>query len=136
MSRDVSPDYAYCPLGALHCSDVSTDYADYLARPQPGIVRCRRAADFQGSSESRFASHNCDVHCTLETGARWSSLAEFLKWKHVNFKAEEVTNTTYKDKNMKQWEISVGTRLKTELLKLKLQRTSDDLDERCSQARA
>jgi len=45
----------------------------------------------------------------LETGARWSSLVEFLKWKHVNFKAEEVTITTYKDKNMKQWEISVST---------------------------
>src|SRR6476646_2429532 len=66
----------------------------------------------------------------LETGARWSSLVEFLKWKHVNFKAEEVTITTYKDKNMKQWEISVSSRLKAELLKLKLQRTSDDPDER------
>lgn len=66
----------------------------------------------------------------LETGARWSSLVELLKWKHVNFKAEEVTITTYKDKNMKQWEISVSTRLKAELLKLKLQRKSDDADER------
>jgi integrase len=66
----------------------------------------------------------------LETGARWSSLVEFLKWKHVNFKAEEVTITTYKHKNMKQWQISVSTRLKAELLKLKLQRTSDDPDER------
>jgi integrase len=55
---------------------------------------------------------------------------ELLKWKHVNFKAEEVTITTYKDKNMKQWEISVSTRLKAELLKLKLQRKSDDPDER------
>ena len=55
---------------------------------------------------------------------------ELLKWKHVNFKAEEVTITTYKDKNMKQWEISVSTRLKAELLKLKLQRKSDDADER------
>jgi integrase len=45
----------------------------------------------------------------LETGARWSSLVELLKWKYVNFKAEEVTITTYKDKNMKQWEISVST---------------------------
>ena len=66
----------------------------------------------------------------LETGARWSSLVEFLKWKHVDFKAEEVTITTYKDKNMKQWKISVSTRLKAELLKLKLQRKSDDPDER------
>jgi integrase len=66
----------------------------------------------------------------LETGARWSSLVEFLKWKHINFKAEEVTITTYKDKNMTQWEISVSTRLKAELLKLKLQKTSDDPDER------
>jgi integrase len=65
----------------------------------------------------------------LETGARWSSLVEFLKWKHVNFNAEEVTITTYKDKNMKRWEISVSTRLKAELLKLKLQRKSDDPDE-------
>ena len=31
---------------------------------------------------------------------------------------------------MKQWEISVSTRLKAELLKLKLQRKSDDADER------
>lgn len=54
---------------------------------------------------------------------------EFLKWKHVNFKAEEVTITTYKDKNMKQWEISISSRLKAELLKLKLQRKSDDPDE-------
>jgi integrase len=67
---------------------------------------------------------------TLETGARWSSLVEFLKWKHVNFKAEEVTITTYKDKNMKRWQISVSTRLKAELLKLKLQRKSDDPDGR------
>jgi len=65
----------------------------------------------------------------LETGARWSSLVEFLKWKHVNFKAEEVTITTYKDKNMKQWEISVSIRLKAELLKLKLQRNTDDPEE-------
>jgi len=35
-----------------------------------------------------------------------------LKVKHVNFKAEEVTITTYKDKNMKRWEISVSARLK------------------------
>jgi len=65
----------------------------------------------------------------LETGDRWSSLVELLKWKHVNFNAEEVTLTTYKDKNMKQWEISVSTRLKGELLKLKLQRKSDDPNE-------
>jgi integrase len=49
--------------------------------------------------------------------------------KHVNFKAEEVTITTYKDKNMKQWEILINSRLKAELLKLKLQRKSDDPDE-------
>jgi integrase len=55
---------------------------------------------------------------------------EFLKWKHVNFRAEEVTITTYKDKNMKQWQISVSSRLKAELLKLKLQRTNDDPNER------
>lgn len=66
----------------------------------------------------------------LETGARWSSLVEFLKCKHVNFKAEEVTITTYKDKNMKQWKISVSTRFKSELLKFKLQRNSDDPDKR------
>jgi integrase len=66
----------------------------------------------------------------LETGARWPSLMELLKWKHVNFNAEKVSITTYKDKNMKQWEISVSTRLKNELLKLKLQRKSDDPDER------
>jgi len=41
-----------------------------------------------------------------------------------------VTITTYKDKNMKQWKISVSTRLKGELLKLKLQRKGDDPDER------
>jgi integrase len=58
-------------------------------------------------SESRASSHNSGVIAALETGARWSSLVELLKWKHVNFKAEEVTITTYKDKNMKQWEISV-----------------------------
>jgi integrase len=66
----------------------------------------------------------------LETGARWSSLVELMKWKHVNFKTEEVTITTYKDKNMKQWEISVSTQLKAELLKLKLQRKTDNPDER------
>jgi integrase len=44
----------------------------------------------------------------LETGARWSSLVELLKWKHVNFKAEEVTITTYKDKNMKQWRFQLA----------------------------
>ena len=65
----------------------------------------------------------------LETGARWSSLVELLKWKHVNFNAEEVTITTGKGKNMKQWEISVSTRLRAELLKLKLQRKSDNPDE-------
>jgi len=53
-----------------------------------------------------------------------------VKVEHVNFKVEEVTITTYKDKNMKQWEISVSTRLKAEVLKLKLQRKSDDPDER------
>ena len=34
-----------------------------------------------------------------------------------HFKAEEVTITTYKDKNMKRWEISVSAQLKAELLK-------------------
>ena len=61
----------------------------------------------------------------LETGARYSSLVEFLKWKHVNFKTEELTITTYKDKNMKQWEVPISNRLKAELLKLKLQTGAD-----------
>src|SRR6185503_10235415 len=65
----------------------------------------------------------------LETGPRWSSLVEFLKWKHVNFKTEEVTITTYKDKNIKRWDISISTRLKAELLKLKLHSKSDDPEE-------
>src|ERR1041384_3381853 len=39
--------------------------------------------------KSRPPSHYSGVHCSSgETGARWSSLVEFLKWKHVNFKTE------------------------------------------------
>jgi len=52
-----------------------------------------------------------------------------LKVETCQLQAEEVTITTYKDKNMKQWEISISSRLKAELLKLKLQRKSDDPDE-------
>jgi integrase len=58
----------------------------------------------------------------LDTGARKSSLVEYLKWKHVKFDEEVIILSAYKGKNRNKqcWPVPMTNRLKMELLKLQL----------------
>src|ERR1051326_3542742 len=58
----------------------------------------------------------------LDTGARKSSLVDYLKWKDIKFDEEVIILTAYKGKNRNTqcWPVPMTHRLKMELLKLQL----------------
>ena len=58
----------------------------------------------------------------LDTGARKSSLVDYLTWKDVKFDEEVIILTAYKGKNRNKqcWPVPMTNRLKMELLKLQL----------------
>ena len=58
----------------------------------------------------------------LDTGARKSSLVDYLKWKDIKFDEEIIILTAYKGKsrNKQCWPVPMTNRLKMELLKLQL----------------
>ena len=58
----------------------------------------------------------------LDTGARKSSLVDYLKWKDIKFDEELIILTAYKGKtrNKQCWPVPMTNRLKMELLKLQL----------------
>ncbi|HET9789334.1 MAG TPA: site-specific integrase, partial [Pyrinomonadaceae bacterium] len=58
----------------------------------------------------------------LDTGARKSSLVDYLKWKDINFDEEIIILTAYKGKNRNKqcWPVPMTNRLKMQLLKLHL----------------
>lgn len=58
----------------------------------------------------------------LDTGARKSSLVDYLKWKDIKFDEEIIILTAYKGKNRNKqcWPVPMTNRLKMELLKLQL----------------
>jgi hypothetical protein len=62
----------------------------------------------------------------MDTGARKSSLLDYLRWKDINFADELITLTAYKGKGRnikpKRWPVQMTSRLKKELLQLQLQR--------------
>ena len=62
----------------------------------------------------------------MDTGARKSSLLDYLRWKDINFADELITLTAYKGKGRnikpKRWPVQMTNRLKKELLQLQLQR--------------
>jgi hypothetical protein len=62
----------------------------------------------------------------MDTGARKSSLLDYLRWKDINFGDEIITLTAYKGKGRnikpKRWPVQMTSRLKKELLQLQLQR--------------
>jgi len=62
----------------------------------------------------------------MDTGARKSSLLDYLRWKDINFADEIITLTAYKGKGRnikpKRWPVQMTSRLKKELLQLQLQR--------------
>ncbi len=68
----------------------------------------------------------------MDTGARKSSLLDYLRWKDINFADEVITLTAYKGKGNnvkpKRWSVQMTNRLKKELLQLQLQRKNKDDD--------
>ena len=61
----------------------------------------------------------------MDTGARKSSLLDYLRWRDINFVDETITLTAYKGKGRnvkpKRWPVQMTSRLKKELLQLQLQ---------------
>jgi integrase len=68
----------------------------------------------------------------MDTGARKSSLLDYLRWKDINFADEIITLTAYKGKGRnikpKRWPVQMTSRLKKELLQLQLQRKNKNDD--------
>jgi integrase len=68
----------------------------------------------------------------MDTGARKSSLLDYLRWKDINFTDETITLTAYKGKGRnikpKRWLVQMTSRLKKELLQLQLQRKNKNDD--------
>ncbi len=68
----------------------------------------------------------------MDTGARKSSLLDYLRWKDINFGDEIITLTAYKGKGRnvkpKRWSVQMTSRLKKELLQLQLQRKNKNDD--------
>jgi hypothetical protein len=68
----------------------------------------------------------------MDTGARRSSLLDYLRWKDINFADEIITLTAYKGKGRnikpKRWPVQMTSRLKKELLQLQLQRKNKNDD--------
>jgi integrase len=67
----------------------------------------------------------------MDTGARRSSLLDYLRWKDINFEEEVITITAYKKgRNIKptRWTVQMTSRLKRELLQLQLQRKKKNDD--------
>jgi hypothetical protein len=71
----------------------------------------------------------------MDTGARKSSLLDYLCWKEINFGDEIITLTAYKGKGRnikpKRWPVQMTSRLKKELLQLQLQRKNKNDDALC-----
>jgi integrase len=68
----------------------------------------------------------------MDTGARKSSLLNYLRWKDIDFAQEIITLTAYKGKGRtikpKRWPVQMTSRLKKELLQLQLQRKNKNDD--------
>ena len=68
----------------------------------------------------------------MDTGARRSSLLDYLRWKDINFGDELIIITAYKGKSRnvkpKRWPVQMTSRLKKELLQLQLQRKNKNED--------
>jgi hypothetical protein len=68
----------------------------------------------------------------MDTGARKSSLLDYLRWRDINFGDELITLTAYKGKGRnikpKRWPVQMTSRLKKELLQLQLQRNNNNDD--------
>ena len=68
----------------------------------------------------------------MDTGARRSSLLDYLRWKDINFGDEIIVITAYKGKGRsikpKRWPVQMTSRLKKELLQLQLQRKNKNDD--------
>jgi site-specific recombinase XerD len=71
----------------------------------------------------------------MDTGARKSSLLDYLRWKDINLADELITLTAYKGKGRnikpKRWPVQMTSRLKKELLQLQLQRKNKNDDALC-----
>jgi integrase len=68
----------------------------------------------------------------MDTGARRSSLLDYLRWKDIDFTEEVIVITAYKGKGKsikpKRWSVQMTSRLKKELLQLQLQRKNKNDD--------
>ncbi len=80
-------------------------------------------------SAFRFRIHTLPIFiAVMDTGVRRSSLLDHLRWQDVHFDEELIIATAYKRKNKQQWPVPMTSRLKTELLKLRLQRKNNNPD--------
>ena len=68
----------------------------------------------------------------MDTGARKSSLLNYLRWRDIGFAQEIITLTAYKGKGRtikpKRWPVQMTNRLKKEFLQLQLQRKNKNDD--------
>jgi len=68
----------------------------------------------------------------MDTGARRSSLLDYLRWRDIDFGEEVIVITAYKGKGRnikpKRWPVQMTSRLKKELLQLQLQRKNKNDD--------
>jgi integrase len=68
----------------------------------------------------------------MDTGARRSSLLDYLRWKDIDFAEEVIVITAYKGQGRnvkpKRWSVQMTGRLKKELLQLQLQRKNKNDD--------
>ena len=75
-------------------------------RPKERVVTDDEEQAFFSTLQHPDRKHTVPVFiAAFDTGARYSSLVTHLKWKHINFAREQLTLTTYKDRNIKQWEV-------------------------------
>jgi integrase len=102
------------------------------AAETPDPIKTRELSDEEArrvmkALETPECRHTLPVFiAAMDTGARKSSLLDYLRWKDINFADELITLTAYKGKGRnikpKRWPVQMTSRLKKELLQLQLQR--------------
>jgi len=107
-----------------------------LIRPDP--IKTRELTDEEAlrvmkALDTPERRHTLPVFiAAMDTGARKSSLLDYLRWKDINLADEIITLTAYKGKGgnikPKRWPVQMTGRLKKELLQLQLQRTNKNDD--------
>ena len=108
------------------------------ASETPDPIKTRELADEEAvlvikALDTPERRHTLPVFiAAMDTGARRSSLLDYLRWKDINFGDEIIIITAYKGKGRnvkpKRWSVQMTSRLKKELLQLQLQRKNKNDD--------